>query len=393
MRFRTDVHLHSTPPLFLAVAETLAIESTVYASVAQLTGLRSLHLSLHAERRTAMCSGADLRPHAAHLAHLSSLTALTHLRLELDRCYQHTHDSWYQNQEEEEVWHAGRCEVRESHRTTLLSVLGRMQQLQHLHCPTLWLTPSEAASLAALTGLHLGGLLPFADGGQAPQARTAGGSSGRSTCLPVSSPWALPPLLRELHLHDAASPRLLASLQLPSSLLRLNVNSISFGMSDMAEEDGRLTQEAVLAVGPVVRRLVRYRGNGGGRGRITIDGDGSSSMTLPREGSPDGHMEWIRQLQGLDGVVGHLTLNKMALSAEDLGCVGTTLPNLKSETWCASMPGGGSCLSWGRVLPILGVRYGTWRAKDVGGRDCLLYDLWHWWVPAYWVPLKCVPCL
>ncbi len=293
----------------------------MYTSVAQLTGLRSLHLRLDAHGAT--CSPEDLHPHTAYQARLSSLTALTHLHLELHSCYQPNHDSWSRHHEREVYHQADWRELRDAHRTTLLSVLGRMQQLQCLHCPTLWLTPSEAATLTALTGLHLGGLL------------LPGGNGGPSS-LPASSSWALPPLLRELHLHDAASPRLLAGLQLPCSLLRVSVTSICFGMSDVTEEGGRIKEQAVQAVGPAVRRLVRYRGGGEG-GSISIVGDGSSGRMQPREGSPDGHVEWVRQLQGLDAVVGHLTLDNMALSAEDLGCLGKALPHLKGETWCASV--------------------------------------------------------
>ncbi len=305
----------------------------MYTSVPQLTGLRSLHLRLHADERSAGCRAVDLKPHAAHLARLSSLTALTHLHLDLHSCYQHTHNSWYLHQLGEGNEHDDWCNVREAHRTTLLSVLGHMKQLQHLHCPTLWLAPAEAAPLTALTGLHLGGLLPTRGEYCVPMAGAAGGRGG-PTCFPVGS---LPPLLRELHLHGAEPARLLAGLQLPSSLACLSVNRIRFGMSDMAEEDGRLTQEAVQAVGPVVRRLVRYRGGRRGSGSITILGEGSACRMQPREGSPEGHVEWVRQLQGLDCVVGHLTLDTITLSAEDLRCLGETLPHLKGEPWCASV--------------------------------------------------------
>lgn len=375
----------SLPSFAFAVCESIAIESTVYTGVAQLRGLRSLHLRLHDER-AATCSPEYLQPRTAHLARLSALSTLTHLHLDLNGCFQHTHDSWYENQAEDKVWHVELCEVRESHRTTLLFILAHMQQLQHLHCPTLWLTPTDAASLTALTSLTLGGLLPFDDGAQAPQARAAGGSGGGPTRLHVPSSGALPPLLQELHLREAASPRLLARLQLPSSLTRLSVTNIFFGMCDVTEQGWRVTQEAVQAVGPAVQRLVRYRGSGGGSGSIAIEADGSvgdprnvrPSKMQPREGSPDGHSEWVRHLLGLDSVVGELRLENMVLSTEDLRCLGAVLPHLGSETWRASGEGdtidyvsrGGKCMksrvASGAGLQVALVCLGTQSSPPVG---------------------------
>ncbi len=296
-------------------------------TVAQLRTLRSLDLCINLPDSVNSAT-ADVRPlllNAPCVAQLSALTALTRLRLVMSECYEHAGDSYFQNfgatPENEAAW----AVVKEAHRAALLAALHCMPQLQQLHCPTLWLAPGGAAPLTALTSLALAGLIPPPLEQQLAQP-AAGGSLRPSTH--AAGVLALPPQLRELVVLNRASPRVLALLQPPLSFAYLEVDELSFGTADVTSE-GRLRAEAVAAVGPAVRLLLKYRGKGSGY-RMAVAGDGGPRRLQPREGSPDGHMEWIRQLKGLD-VCGSLHLAKIELGTGDLYCLAQTLPRLAGK--------------------------------------------------------------
>ncbi len=316
-------------PVCSTVAEAPRLESRIYSAVAQLRTLHSLHLTTSNLDPTVGFPEA-LRPHATCVARLSALTALTSLYLNLANYYEHHGDSWERQQQDGEQ-HGAWCEVREAHRTSLLSALRCMPQLQHLDCPTLWLRASELpAALTALTSLTLGGLLPPPAGGHPLGLRDAGHGV------------ALPPRLQEMVLQQGISPRALAELQPPPSSFHLDVSVMSFGMSDVLI-DGHVRPEAVAVVGAAVRTLVACRSQADdGPHRICITEDGSPCLLLPREESPSGHMEWIQQLQGLD-VFKKLELESISLSTADLCCLGQVLPGLKGEgdpTFTATEPDG-----------------------------------------------------
>ncbi len=293
--------------------------------------LRSLHVTLAVD--TDGRNPDTMRPHAACVAQLSNLTGLTgltSLKLKMSHEYADYVDSrrWQlQDGEHHGAW----VEVREVHRTSLLSALRCMPQLQLLYCPTLWLRPSELpACLTALTRLALGGLLPP----PLPPAAEHSPSSfndGGGACRPYG---ALPPQLQELvlgsGLTEGASPRAIALLQPGPAFTRLDVHKLVFGISDVTP-DGRLRPEAVAAVGPAVRLLAAHGGLTQRSSSFYIAGDGSAALLLPREDSPNGHVEWIRQLQGLEAYRARLELQSLALTALDMCCLAQALPGLTGE--------------------------------------------------------------
>lgn len=163
--------------------------------------------------------------------------------------------------------------------------------------------------------MTLGGLLP-PDEGQAP----------RPMCVDM------PPLLHTLRLRTGVSPHELALLRPSDAFKHLGVAALLFGVGDA-------TAEAVAAVGPAVRLVLAYRdphfrpagvSAADPYSRFTIAGRTVDFMT-PREGSCNGHMEWIRQLRGMDDAVECLMLEGLDLSPADLSCLGHTLCNLKGE--------------------------------------------------------------
>ncbi len=284
--------------------------------VSQLRSLRSLHLCI--------VSPGAVAANATCVGRLSTLTALTHLHLVLPDRYAHHGYSWEEKQQERGR-HAALCETREEHRIALLSALRAMHQLQHLHCPTLWLLPGELAALTSPTSITLGGLLAPA----VEHTLQHNGDPGRASGGQV----AVPPQLRELELLVGVSPRALVPLNpLPRSLTRAVVPAMRFGTADV-DEAGRLTAEAVAAVGPAMQLLAAY----GAPHSFRIEGDGGPGRLLPRDGSPNGHMEWIRQLHGLD-TTGSLKLRNVALRTGDICCLAKTLPGLngKLRVACAS---------------------------------------------------------
>ncbi len=200
------------------------------STVAQLTTLQSLILLT--SFNTTSWSPEAVLPHATCVARLSALTALNHLQLELSWCYD-THRDSGSAMETEGKQHGAWCEVRETHRTSLLSALRCMPQLQHLDCPTLWLQPSDLASLTALTSATLRGLLPPAVG-QQPSGREGRGLTGPQAagCVP------LPPYLRELVLFLGASPRAYAALRPAAAFSRLRAPIMLFSMSDTTAAEG-----------------------------------------------------------------------------------------------------------------------------------------------------------
>ncbi len=279
-------------------------ESNIVAAIAQLTSLQSLEFRTTLDPE--VCSPAALSPYATSLARLSALTALTRLELALSPCYEHDIGSWSKQEgdgERRPAW----CAAREAHRTSLLSALRAMPQLQHLDCPTLWLHPSEAASLTALTSLSVGGLYP-------PLPPAGEGSSGT---LP------LPPQLIQLTLNTAASPRLLASLQVPTTLTALHLRKLSFGMSDVTP-DNRLLPETVAAVGPALQLISSLRSADPVYKELVIEADSFQVLLWPCAGVTEGHVEWLRHLTALQGVEA-VKLYSLELRLEDMCCLAQTL--------------------------------------------------------------------
>ncbi len=299
-----------------APAESPALEAHVYGEVAQLTQLQKLHLYTNFDPNA--WSLDAIRPHATAVARLSTLTALTVLDLSPSWCYEDHGGSWKAVQalgSQLGAW----CAVREDHRTSLLSAVRCMPQLQHFECPMLWLQPCELAPLTAPASLKVAGLLPPAAGQQPAQGLGAGGSTAR----------ALPPQLRWLDLRVGSSPRALAALQPPASLTCLRSPMLRFGVSDVTGVAGRLLPEAVAAVGRAVQLLVAYRDQAGCTS-IKIEGDGGPGLLRPREDALTGHIEWIQQLQGLD-VFPLVKLAHINFRPGELSCLGHTLCNLQGE--------------------------------------------------------------
>ncbi len=304
------------------VAESPGVEACVYGAVAQLRTLRSLHLVTNVPTDT--CSLDAVRPFATRVAHLSTLSSLTHLELVMSRCYDHTGDSCIWQQEEEEE-HRDWCAVRSEHRAALLSALRCMPHLCNLSIPTMRLQLSELAALSAVTSLNLAGLLPP----EAGAGRRLGTPPAVSSSPTTSCGALLPAQLQELVLCQGASPRALAALQPLPSLARLDVELVRFGVSDVTE-DGRVRAETVQAVGRAVQLLVAHSGGTPGSRRLVIEADGYGGPMRPCEGAPDGHIAWIRQLQGLG--LSSLELFGMVMRAGDLSCLAQSAPGLQGET-------------------------------------------------------------
>ncbi len=312
-------------------------ELHVLDTVAQLKTLRSLDLCINLPEEI-ICRPdlSALRPNAPCVAHLSALTALTRLRLVMSECYEHAADSYTAHFGAAPEGGGSWAEVQEAHRTSLLAALRCMPQLQHLHCPTLWLTAGDAAPLTALTSMSLAGLLPPPLEQPSMQPATVGALRNPTKAVGRAVAIALPPQLRELTLLKRTSPRALALLQPPPSLIELDFNELSFGTTDVTVE-GRLRPEAVDAVGAAVQLLLRFcccHYN-----KFIVGADGGPGPLQPREDSPDGHMEWIRQLKGLT-VCGSVLLDKIELSAGDLCCLAQTLPGLTGKR-----KGANTCIS------------------------------------------------
>ncbi len=332
------------------------MDAHLFGVVSHLRTLRRLHLVN--DWYLANCTPNAVRPHATCVARLSALTGLKHLGLVLSDCYEHDGHSYYKQRQDDEQ-HGAWVEVREAHRTSLLSALRCMPQLLQLYCPTLWLRPSEAAPLAALTSIILGGLLP-PPAGAGPGGLAGGGGSPARLAAGVP----LPPQLQELSLKVGASPRALAQLQPPPSLVHLDVGLLRFGVSDVDED--RLRPEAVAAVGPAVRTLVACRHPTHGPSHIRIRADAGAGQLLPREGSPNGHMEWVQQLRGLEAFR-NLTLTDVRLRPADLCCLGQALPDLQGKPQCnqcrtldAEVTCAGHRISSLEAWPYLAKACGTW---------------------------------
>ncbi len=282
----------------------------------------------------AACTPDALAPHASSVARLSALTALTSLRLAMSLRLDYLGDSWSQREQDGEQ-HDAWVAVRQAHQTAVLCVLCAMPQLQTVDCPTLWLHPSEAAPLTAVTNLSVGGLLPQPLASLvAPEA-----VAQQSTAATM---W--PPRLQELTLHSGASPRLLAVLQLPATLRTFTCHTIRFGMLDV-EVSNRIKQETLDALGPAVQLLVRTK-RPTAVDRMQVLADGARGLLRPRERGPRGHAEWLGQLAGLDAFSG-IELSGMKLRAGDLISLVSTLPNLQ--------------VGWGlRTLLFVTVYAGSW---------------------------------
>ncbi len=311
-----------------AVEGAPELESYVYEAVSHIKTLRTLHLSTELDPKWS--NDYNLSPYADAPALLSALTALTRLTLERSQCYEHDGDVYqeYEDEADRERW----FQIREAHRTSLLSALRCMPQLQHLDCPTLWLQPSEAASLTALTSLTMQGMLPPATAQHHASEPAAADPSADGIPPAASTSGSLPPQLQELSLHFSVSVRVLALLRPPASLRGWAPEGIRFGALDV-DVEGRVTAEAVDAVGPAVRVLLDSRGessDSGCAGRVCVACNSGLDRLLPREGAHGGHSEWIRRLQGLDAF-GTVALSGLELRTADMCCLGHTLCNLKSE--------------------------------------------------------------
>ncbi len=283
-------------------------------SASMLTQLRSLQLTICLSPSS--CSPDAMRPHAKCLGDLGGLTALTSLHLGLSDCYMPAVDSWRRQQQDGsqlEAWE----EVREVQRTSLLSALSCMPQLQHLYCSTLWLRPSEAASLTALTSLTLGGLLP------PPPQQPVGNRAAASG--------SLPPQLRTLFLLGDVSPSTLAALQPPPSLTALGVNCIRFGTSD-ASPDCRVLPKAVRDFGLAMRLLTSLQTEGHWEG-LTVAADCGPRPMGPPEAGPQGHTGWIVELAVLDTWLTYIKLEGVRLRVGDVACLVSSLPRLQVCTW------------------------------------------------------------
>ncbi len=291
------------------------MEAHLLATVAQLTSLRSLHLSTGLKEGT--WSPEALRPYATCVARLSTLTALTQLQLQPPYGFFNQGDSWLsmvqdpnQHLRAEEVWTA--------HQISLMSALRCMPLLASLTAPSLWLRPYEMAQLTALTSIAVGGLLPAA--GHPSEAAQGAAASGA----------ALPAHLQELTLQAGASPRALAALKPREAFARLNMHTMRFGKLDVTP-GGQLRAETAAAVGPAVRLLTAYRGRTPQSAVFSITADAGRSALVPPEGAANGHMEWIRQLHGLSDRYRAVSLERVALGPGDLSCLGEALRDLKSK--------------------------------------------------------------
>ncbi len=190
-----------------------------------------------------------------------------------------------------------------------------MPQLQHLRCPTLRLNASEAATLSALTTLSIAGLLP-----PPPEAGQSGASGTTS-----ASPQPLPPMLRELSLDTAASPRLLAGLMVPPGLAAIRAAKLRIGMSDAAPE-GCMSLETVEAMGPALQLLGAMQAVDAEHthSELSLDWDGGPEPLQPQQGSATGHPEWLVHLRELKGTRS-LEWQSFELTIGDLCCLAQAL--------------------------------------------------------------------
>ncbi len=291
---------------------SFAQEDSILGPISQLTGLRSLYLNTVVDPDR--CTVEDLAPYTTSLARLSALTALTRLALHLSQCCQAHGDSWrewlWNGEEEHEAW----CELQEEHRTSLLSALRAMPQLQDLDCGMLWLKAAEAATLSALTSMCIAGLLPPPPWGD---------NSISSSSSSVSGLCSLPPQLAVLTLDSAGLPRALASLQVPTTLTALHLWRLRFGMSDSVA-DNRLSPETVAAVGPALQLIKTLRTRDPVWGTLAVVADSGDGALLPRAGSTRGHGEWLRHLSGLQEV-DMLQLQGLELQSDDVACLADAL--------------------------------------------------------------------
>ncbi len=297
-------HLSTAVPLQPSGA--VAEQKKLLSAVCKLPQLRSLRLDLSLDPNS--CTLNAMSRHASVPSHLSTLTALTKLQLELSDCFEPAGDSW-RRQGRDGPQHAAWEEVREAHRTALLSALRHMPHLQDLTCRKLWLRPSEAASLTALTSLTLGGLLP------PERQQPKGNSIAAAVCT-------LPPQLRTLTLASGASPSFLAAFQPPPSLTEINVSCIRFGRADVSL-GWRLLPQPARDVGPAAELLARSEPRA-----VKIVADCGAFVMKPPEGAADGHEAWIRGLGPLGTWLEDLTLTGVHLLVGDLVCLASTLPKL-----------------------------------------------------------------
>ncbi len=303
----TQLSLHLSATVPLQPSGAVAEQKKLLSTMCKLTQLRSLRLEL--SLGAGSCTLYAMRQHATVLVHLSTLTALTSLDLELPSCYEPAGDSW-QRQLQDGHQHAAWEEVREAHRTAVLSALRCMPQLQDLICRKLWLRPSDLASLtASLTSLILGGLLP-------PEQQQQDSSSAAASCT-------LPPQLRTLALAGGASPSCLAAFQPPPSLMEINVSCIRFGRADVSL-DCWLRPQAARDVSAAAELLARSEPRA-----CKIVADCGNGPMQPPGGAADGHEPWIRGLEPLGTWLEDLTMRGVQLLVGDVVCFASMLPKLR----------------------------------------------------------------
>lgn len=307
---------------------SVSAESYIMEAASQLTSLRSLCLRTNPYPNN--ITPQALAPYATSAAHLSALTGLTSLVLQTTHCYACFPDSWALRHDEgdrHEAW----VEVREAHRTAVLSALHAMPRLQHLNASTLWLRPPELAPLTALTCLGAGGLLPplppphgagAAGGPAAGPAAARGGAAGEQ---PNARAW--PPQLQTLVLGNGGSPRALAALELPSALRRFACWALCIGMSDV-DEHGCMQQETINALGPAVQLISRPE-TICGEDTIEVSVDGSPHPMHSRQATPSGQVEWLQQLAGLGAFSGIKLVGYVALRAGDVAFMVRMWPNVR----------------------------------------------------------------
>ncbi len=303
---------------------SVSAETHIIEAASHLTNLRSLGLRTTPDPNN--ITPQALAPHATSAFHLSALTGLTSLELQTTQCYESFPDSWallHEEGDRHEAW----VEVREAHRTAVLSALRAMPQLQQLSSATLWLRPPDVAHLTALTSLCAGGLLPPLpppdDAGAAagpvagPAAARGGAAGGDEAEQPNASAW--PPQLQQLVLYNGGSPRALAALELPSTLRCFACWAVCLGMSDV-DEHGRILQETIDALGPAVQVVSRPE-TMRAEDKIEISVDCSHHTMHPRQDTPSGHVEWLLQLAGLGAFRSVELIGPVVLRAGDVACM------------------------------------------------------------------------
>ncbi len=259
--------------------------------------------------------------------------------------------------------------MREVHRASLLSALGCMPQLQHLHCHTLWLRPSDLASLTALTRITLGGLLPptaapvqvpAAVDASASSAAAAGAAAAAAAARPSTAAGALPPQLQSLILAKAASPSALAALQPAPNLKHITLYRIRLGTSDVSP-DGRVLPTVAADVGLAARLLAPFV-ESSELDDLTVAADCGPRPMGPPEAGLQGHTGWIRELAAVSALE-RLHISDVQLHVGDLTSLVSVLPDLKASTGirrCATVPTVQSiagrtpyCVHWYLLLALL----------------------------------------